>query len=203
MAVKSGSPSHRQRQALATRAQIGDAARALFASCGYVSTTITAISEAADIPVPTIYSAMGSKAKILEDIAWRLAGTMDIDRSHEEALEHPGPVEGLRLALAIQRRQYELMYDVIDVYQEAARTDPDIAQSAQVIRGNRERAFRRHMEAIRPHLKEGVSVSHAVDVYLALVLPEIYRTLVLERGWSPDRYQQWMGDQLINNVLAD
>jgi AcrR family transcriptional regulator len=195
-------PGHRQRQALATRQQIGRAARELFASHGYVATTIVAISEAADIPVPTIYSAMGTKAKILEDIAWQLAATMDIDRHHEAARHHPDPAQGLRMAIGIQRRQYELMYDVIDVYQQAARTDPDIARSAQVVLANRERAFRQHLEAIRQHLAPTMTVARALDVYVAMVLPEIWRTLVLERRWQPARYEEWIADQLIDQLLA-
>jgi len=202
MVVKRDTLSHRQRQALATREQIATAARTLFAANGYVSTTISAISEAADIPVPTIYSAMTSKPKILEDIAWRLTGTMDVDRHHEEALRHPDPTEGLRLAIAIQRRQYEQMYDVIDVFQEAARTDPDIARSAKTILSNRERAFRRHLEAIRSHLVPGMTVQRGLDIYLAMVLPEIWRTLVIERGWSPLQYQEWVTGRLADDLLG-
>lgn len=194
-------PGHRQRQALATRQQIARAARTLFARNGYVATTIVAISEAADIPVPTIYSAMGTKARILEDIAWQLAATMDIDRHHEAARRHSDPAKGLRMAIAIQRRQYELMYDVIDVYQQAARSDPDIARSADTILANRERAFRRHLEAIRPHLGPRMTVPRALDIYVAMVLPEIWRTLVLERGWPPGRYEKWIADQLVEQLL--
>ena len=59
MDVKTG-PTHRQRQAAATRRQIAAAARQLFAERGYVATTIAAISERADIPVQTVYSAIGT-----------------------------------------------------------------------------------------------------------------------------------------------
>jgi hypothetical protein len=49
--------------------------------------------------------AFGTKAKILQAIAWGVAATLDLDRSHEQALAHPDPAQGLRLAAAIQRRQ--------------------------------------------------------------------------------------------------
>jgi Bacterial regulatory proteins, tetR family len=102
---------------MATKEQIAGAARGLFAAEGYVATTIAAIADAADIPAPTIYSAFGTKAKILQAIAWGLTMTLDVDRGHDEALAQPDPTEGLRLAAKIQRRQFELMYDVIAVYQ--------------------------------------------------------------------------------------
>jgi AcrR family transcriptional regulator len=186
---------------MATKTQIASAARALFAGQGYVGTTIAAIAEAADIPAPTIYSAFGGKAAILRAIAWGVTDTLDIDRAHQEALAQPNPRDGLRKAANIQRRQFEQMYDVIDIYQEAARTDPDIAQDMRTIAANRERAFRRHVESIAPHLAPGVSVDDGVAVYLTLVLPEVYRTLVIERGWTTDRYENWLAIALITQLL--
>jgi hypothetical protein len=120
---------------------------------------------------------------------------------HEEALAQSDPAQGLRLAARLQRRQYELMYDVIAVYQEAARTDSDIAHYLQKIMGKRERAFRRYIEAITAHLAPGVNVSRGVDIYVTLVLPEIYRTLVLERRWTNDQYETWLADTLIHQLL--
>jgi AcrR family transcriptional regulator len=187
---------------MATKAQIASAARALFAAQGYVGTTIASIAEAADIPAPTIYSAFGGKAAILKAIAWDVAGTLDIDRAHERALAQPDPRDGLRTAANIQRRQFEQMYDVIDIYQEAARTDPDIARDLQTIAANRERAFRRHIEAIAPQLTPSLSVDEGVTIYLALVLPEVYRTLVIEGGWAADRYEDWLAGALITQLLA-
>ena len=201
MVVKKEGPTHRQRQAMATKAQIAAAARALFAAQGYIGTTIAAIAEAADIPAPTIYSAFGNKAAILQAIAWGVAETLDIDRAHDDALAQPEPREGLRMAAHIQRRQFEQMYDVIDIYQEAARTDPEIARDTQTIAANRERAFRRHLDAIAAHLAPGVTVDDGVDVYLALVLPEVYRTFVIERGWTADRYENWLAGALTTQLL--
>jgi AcrR family transcriptional regulator len=186
---------------MATKQQIASAARGLFAANGYAGATITAIAAAAGIPAPTIYSAFGTKARILQAIARDVTSTLDVDRSHDAALAEPDPARGLRLAANIQRRQFEHMYDVIVIYAEAARTDPDIARDLQTIMANRDRSFRRHVEAIAAHLAPGVSVSDAVDIYIMLVLPEIYRTLVLERGWTADQYENWLAGTLIRQLL--
>lgn len=193
--------SHRQRQALATRAQIAAAARTLFAGRGYVATTISAIAEAADIPAPTIYSAFGSKANILREIADQLVSTLDVNRAHELARADPDAARGLRAAAAIQRRQYELMYDVIEVYLEAAKTDPEIAVAANRIAANREEAFFQHIAAVADRLG-AVTVDDGLSVYLALVLPEVWGTLVAERGWPPDKYEAWLGDSLVATLLS-
>jgi AcrR family transcriptional regulator len=199
--VKRPSLTHRQRQALATREQIAQAARALFAERGYVATTIAAIAEAADIPAPTIYSAFGTKARVLEEIARLTIAPLDVDNQHLEARANPDPAAGLRMVANLQRRQFEVMFDVIAIYQEAARTDPDIAQALRTIMANRERGFRQHIESIAAYLVPGLTVADGVDLYITLVLPEVYRTLVLERGWSADRYEKWLADLLINLLL--
>ena len=137
--------------------------RGLFAERGYVPTTIAAIAESADIPSPTIYSAFGGKATILQHLAHLVVGELEVDRVHDDAIAHPDPAAGLRMAAGLQRRQFEVMYDVIAIYQEAARVDTEIARAQQVILANRERAFRRHLTAIARHLTPRVTVEQAVE----------------------------------------
>ncbi|NUP47819.1 MAG: TetR/AcrR family transcriptional regulator [Catenulispora sp.] len=202
MAVKREGPTHRQRQALATKEQIAAAGRALFAERGYVATTITAISEAADIPVPTIYSAFGNKAAILKDIVRRAVAPLDVKAQHEQAMADPDPERGLRRAAQMQREQFEAMYDVMMVTLEAVRTDPEIAAMLAEIMASRERDFRKHVEALAPHLSPGTTVDECLDVYITLLLPEIYQSLVLDRGWTPGRYEKWLGDSLVSELLG-
>ncbi|ACU74620.1 transcriptional regulator, TetR family [Catenulispora acidiphila DSM 44928] len=202
MVVKREGPTHRQRQALATKEQIAAAGRKLFAERGYVATTITAISEAADIPVPTIYSAFGNKAAILKDITQRAVAPLDVKGRYEQVVADPDPVSGLRRAAQMQREQFETMYDVMTVTMEAVRTDPEIAEMLRGIMASRERAYRAHLETVAAHLAPAMTVDEGVDVYVTLVLPEIYHSLVVERGWSPDRYETWLGDNLIRQLLG-
>lgn len=64
--------SHRQRQALATRQIILEAARKLFIGQGYGGTTIEAISAEAGVAVSTVYATYKNKRGILKAIreAW-------------------------------------------------------------------------------------------------------------------------------------
>jgi AcrR family transcriptional regulator len=179
---------------------VAAAARKLFADQGYVSTTIAAIATEADIPAPTIYSAFHTKASILWWISQDAVSALDVDEVHEAARAHPDPAAGLRMAAGLQRRQYEIMLDVVLIHLEAARTDPEIAEINARILGNRERAFRAHLSAISTHLRG--SVDDALDVYITLVQPEVYRSLVAERRWTPSRYEQWLGDVLVRECLA-
>ena len=201
MAVKGRIGGHRQRQAEATRQQIAHAARGLFAERGYLATTITAIADAADIPAPTIYSAFGSKGRILEKIThdWMdEARTVSIARA---SLAEPDPAQQLRMFAELNRRQLEVGSDVIAIYQEAARSDPQMAETLRKILASREAEINRLVDVLRPCLKPAVTVTSALDVCLACTVPEIYRTLVVERRWTPEQYETWLGNLLVDQLL--
>jgi hypothetical protein len=34
------------------------------------------------------------------------------------------------------------------------------------------------------------------------VLPEVYRTLVVESGWTAEKYEIWLGDSTVRGLLG-
>jgi AcrR family transcriptional regulator len=174
----------------------------LFADQGYSATSIEAISEAAEIPVPTIYSAFGNKPAILEEVRrlW-IAGT-DVENLHRQALATPELRTRLRLAASWTRRQFELGYEVIAMYQEAARADRRVAAVWRQVMSRREAAVNELLGSLTGRLRPGLKVAEALDLYIAWTLPEVYRTLVLERGWSPKTYENWLAELLIREFLV-
>jgi AcrR family transcriptional regulator len=202
VAVKKQAITHRQRQAQGTRVAVAVAARRLFAERGYIATTIEAISDAALIPVPTIYSAFGNKPAILEAVRLHWIAETDVEKLHRQALLAPDAQRRLRLAAHWTRRQFELGYDVIAIYQEAARADPRVAVVWQQVMSFREARVRELLGVMSGRLRLGLTIRQALDLYVSWTLPEIYRTLVLERGWSPNRYESWLAELLIREFLA-
>jgi AcrR family transcriptional regulator len=203
VAVKKQLISHRQRQAQATREAVAGAARRLFMEQGYIATTIEAISEAAEIPVPTIYSAFGNKPAILEEARRLWIAETDVENLHRRALATPEVQKRLRLAAHWTRRQFELGYDLISIYQEAARADPRVAAIWRQVMLRREAAVSELLESLRGRLRSGLKLRLALDLYVSWTLPEVYRTLVLERGWSPNRYENWLAELLIRELLGE
>jgi AcrR family transcriptional regulator len=203
MAVKEQAITHRQRQAQATRAAVAGAARRLFAEHGYIATTVEAISDAAEIPVPTIYSAFGNKPAILEEVRRSWIAETHVERLHRQALLAPDVRRRLRLAAHWTRRQFELGYDVIAIYQEAARADPRVATVWRQVMSFREAAVSDLLESLSGHLRPPLTLTQAIDLYVAWTLPDVYRTLVLERSWSPNRYERWLGELLARELLSD
>jgi len=202
VAVK-GSSGHRQRQAEATKREVARVARALFAEHGYVATTISTISAEADIPVQTIYSAFGSKAKILDKITelW-MSETQTTSRA-AAYLQEPDPARRLRMLAELNRRQMQAGSDVVAIYQEAAASDPQMAETLRNVLAAREREIRKLIDALAPRLRSDLTVDSALDLTLALTLPELFHLLVVERGWSHIRYETWLANTLVSQLLQD
>jgi AcrR family transcriptional regulator len=202
VAVK-GSPGHRQRQAEATKQEVARVARALFAEHGYVATTISSISSEAGIPVQTIYSAFGSKARILDKITELWMGESQTTTRAAAYLDEPDPAQRLRMLAELNRRQMQVGSDVVAIYQEAAASDPAMAETLRNVLAAREREVRKLIDALAPRLRPDLTVDSALDLTLALTLPELFHLLVAERGWGPGRYETWLADTLVSQLLAD
>jgi hypothetical protein len=50
---------------------------------------------------------------------------------------------------------------------------------------------------LRPELRE----RDAADIIHALLSPEMYRLLVLDRGWKTERYERWLTELLGSQLL--
>lgn len=195
--------SYRQLQARATRERIANAARGLFRERGYVATTIEAIAEAAGVAVATVYSALGSKKAVLEEIRRLWIEESEVRSLLEEALALPDLGRRLELAARWHRQQLQHGHDVIQIYQQAARVDPDIAELWVTLLKGRANEKRRFVEALADGLKPGLNVKTATDIYVALEGLEIYEELVLLRGWAPERYERWLAETLKQQLLAN
>jgi AcrR family transcriptional regulator len=196
------------RTRLARRAVV-EAARVLFLERGYTATTIEAISDSSDVPPATVYRLFSSKLGILKallDVS--IAGDEEAvplqDRPHARALfADPDPRSQLSGFAGITGGIMSRAEPVYRILVSAAGSDPDAAellaeQARQRDQGQQQiaRSLAR-AGALRPGLRE----RDAADIIHALMSPEVYRLLVGDRDWHPDRYRQWLTDTLIGQLL--
>jgi hypothetical protein len=50
-------------------------------------------------------------------------------------------------------------------------------------------------------LRTGLRARDAGDVIHALASPELYHLLVIDRAWSPERYERWLAQALAGQLL--
>lgn len=203
------SPRRRQ-QALQTRGAILDAAQELFTDRGYTATAMPAIADRAGVALKTVYLAFGTKAGVLHAL-WdvRVGGDDEpipvVDRAwYRQLLQADDPHGLLRRAAGQSRQTKDRAGDVMRVVRHAALTDPAIADLWQRI----ETEFRTVLHGFAQRLEElgaltaGVDVTAATDILWTLNHPDTWYLLVHRCGWTADRYEQWVGDTLLAQLLA-
>jgi AcrR family transcriptional regulator len=196
------------RTRLARRAVV-EAARTLFVDRGYGATTIEAVSEQSDVPQATVYRLFSSKLGILKalldiSIAGDDRALPVLDRPEVAAsFAEPDPEELLagfaRISVAINQRSgqiYQIMASAASSEPEAANLLGQYTQQRQHGQGQIARALAR-AGALRAELRE----RGAADIIHVLMSPEVYRLFVTNRGWSPARYEQWLKDALVQQLL--
>jgi AcrR family transcriptional regulator len=192
--------NYRQVQAAATRDRIAEAARRLFGTAGYGSTSIEAIAAEAGVAVRTVYSAFGAKREILSLICERW---LEEGRARERASEvfaEPDPVRRLRMAAGWLRGLYEAGFDVVMIFEAATDESPETRALLRSKLAGRNEVMDAMIASLEGHLR--VPVAEAQAVYRALAAPGVYRELVEESGWSPDAFERWVGDTLERQLMA-
>ena len=202
---KSGRGQARTR--LARRAVV-DAARTLFLERGYVATTIEAISEHSDVPPATVYRLFSSKLGILKALLDTSIAGDDQPLAVQERPDvaslftEPDPHELLAGLAGVTTAINQRTNDVYRVLVSAAGSDPAAAELLGEIRQQRDQGQGRIARSLsRAHaLKPGLRERDAADLIHALMSPEVYRLLVGDRGWTPERYQQWLATTLTQQL---
>jgi AcrR family transcriptional regulator len=194
--------THRQRQALATRQLIVDAACELFLVQGYIPTTIEAISAKAGVAVSTVYAVFRNKRGILQAIRERWhqeSGQRDIYR---QAMEQLDSKRRLELAAYATRRQWETSGAMMTIYQAAAAVDPDAAAELSTALQGRRTFLTQFIGDMAGQLRPDLSPARAVALFYALTQPTIYQELVAVDGWSPEEYEVWSAATLQLQLLS-
>ena len=186
------------------------AARALFLQRGYAATTMEAISEAADVPSATVYRLFSSKLGILRallDVS--IAGDDQAaslqDRAGTRVLfADTDPVRQLSGFAGICRQINARSAPVYRILLSASGADPEAAALlAEYTRQRQEGQGQIASSLARPGaLRPELTERDAADIIHALMSPEVYRLLVDERAWPPGRYERWLKDILIDQLLA-
>jgi AcrR family transcriptional regulator len=192
------------------RAAVVEAARRLFLERGYGATTVEAISELADVPPATVYRLFSSKHGILKallDVS--IVGDDEnvplADRAQVRTLlAEPDPRRQLAGFVAITAQVNAGVAPLYRVLVSAAGSDVDAAALLDALSRQRHQGQRLIARSLARAgaLRPGVRERDAADIIHALLSPELYGLLVIDRGWKVERYQPWLADTLIGQLLA-
>lgn len=196
-------PNRRQQHAAATRREILQAARGLFATRGYRATRIADIAVAAGVSVQTIYDRVGSKKALVTALNDLIDEEGDVGELASTIGTSDDPLAVLSVSPAICRRILERCGDIVRASLTATAAEPDLAELLSEGR-RRHRAgassTAHRLEALRA-LRIGIAVDHAADTIAALTDPAFGVLLLDDYGWSFDKFEAWANHTLRMAVL--
>jgi AcrR family transcriptional regulator len=172
----------------------------VFAARGYSAATIADVAGTAGVAIPTVYKLYGNKRTLMSAIADSWEQQFVPDRDAEEVPSDP--VAALAFWAGFVRRQWETGLDIALIYAGAVASEPEIRKELQPRVDARERMIRTVSERLEPVLSDGLTVEDAHAIISALTLPEVYRDLVRDRGWTPERFQDWLERTLAVQLIS-
>jgi AcrR family transcriptional regulator len=206
-----GAGTVREEQARRTRRRVVDAGRRLFVAHGYPGTTLAAVAAEAGVSVQTIYNAVGGKAALLKEVYDTTLAGDDAPVPMAERPEFRAVTEApdARACLAayahLGRLLGERLAGLLPVLVAgAAAGDPDLGTFVEVVEGQRATGttgVARHV-AHRFGLRDGLDVDEAAAVLWVLTAPEVVTRLVTRRGWTWDRYEEWLAAAMADALVG-
>jgi AcrR family transcriptional regulator len=194
----------RQRQADDTRRRIIEVTRRLLQSEGYDGMTIEAIAQRAEVSAQSVYAIFGSKTGILTELLDQSTFGNEYEEAVRQALSAKDAETRLRLAARIARQIHEPLSAAFDLLRGAGVVAPELAKLEQQRESLRYERQERMIISLRDagRLPQGLNYATARDIFWMLTGRDVYRMLVRERGWSPQKYQDWLADTLVRSLLT-
>lgn len=199
----------RQAAARETRRLITATATRLFIERGYTATSMRDIAATAEVAEKTLYLTFGSKADLLRAVADQAIAGDDEPvpvaerRWFKDILAASDSRQVLQEWAGHQEQVFRRLSDLIETVRAAANSDPEIAA---LYREKRDELITdaRHIAtalAARGDLRGNLTVTEAADHLNAITGPELHRVLVIDCGWTPERYRAWTRRNLEHYLL--
>jgi AcrR family transcriptional regulator len=195
----------RSRSAEATKTRVLDAAKELFTNQGIDGVTIARIAETAGVAAATVYALFKSKEGILR----ALMRASLFGQKFQDALALlegvTDPVSLIALTAHVARAIYESESAELGLFRGASAFSPALRKMEQEFETTRFEMQEKRVDHLfaKAKQREGLRLDEARRILWMYTSREIYRMLVHEGGWTPDRYQQWLSETLVRALVDD
>jgi AcrR family transcriptional regulator len=192
--------TRRRAQAAENRERVLEVARRLFVEQGFAGTSIAQIAAAAGVSAPTVFAGFGSKVNLLKEaVDTAIVGdTAAVPLADRPAFQR---IVDSRTAEDVVRRYAELSAEVsaragpiAAVVYAAADSDPQLADLARTYDQQRLAGCTTIAKLVADRLgtSDPDRLEYLRDTVWALFSWQLYALLVIQRGWSVERYADWI-----------
>jgi AcrR family transcriptional regulator len=201
--------SRRKAQANQTRILIVESARKLFSERGYTGATIDAIAQEAGVATETVYAAFGNKREILSKL---IDVSIVGDDRPIPLMQREGPLSVLQEENPYRQIEFfahdiqeimKRMAPIFEIMRIAAKTEAEIADMLQQILKSRYHGMEKFIQYLSANitLQEDLTLAEAAETVWAITSAELYTLLTIDRGWSGEKYEQWLANTLKKLLL--
>lgn len=193
--------SGRRDEARARRRSVVEVARRLFLERGYAETSVAEIARVAGVSPQTVYGSFDGKAGLLAAVVYQSAGGDDdevalIDRPDVQAMAEPAdPAERVAHAARLSREINERVGALLHLVESVSGADPAVGRLHAEVVAN----MRADARAVTDGAFAGLGGPDRAEVAEQIRLVGGHRpwqALVVEGGWSPERYEAWVRDAM-------
>ena len=183
-------------------ALVCEAAYWLFATKGYLATSIEDIAAEAGVARPTVFTAVGPKPVILrtvvdEALAGDDAPVPIAERPWwREAIEEPDPVRSIQLYARNMCRISGRAGLVLRALETAASIDADAAKVWARIQRQRRLGLNEFAVSLAQKTYALRCDEDTITDTIWMLAPDAYLRLVHDAGWTVERFQTWLADLL-------
>ena len=165
--------------------------------------TIEAIARRAEVSAQSVYAIFKSKTGILTELLDQSTFGPEYEEAVQRALSTNDPETRLRLAAPIARQIHDAQSVTFDLLRGAGVVAPELAKLEQHRESLRYERQERMIISLRDarRLRTDLDYTTARDIFWMLTGRDIYRMLVRERGWSSQKYQDWLANTLVCSLL--
>jgi AcrR family transcriptional regulator len=163
---------------------------------------MSAIASAAGTSIDTVYELVGRKPVLLRElIEQALSGTdhavVGEERSHVIAMRaETDPAVKLAIYAQAITETHRRLAPLFLALHDASSTEVEARGVWEEISRRRAANMRKLALDLRStgRLRSDLTDADVADIIWATNSPEVYVLLTHDRGWSPDRYQDWLAD---------
>lgn len=196
---------NRNAQAAQTRWRILEMAGRLFQTEGFEGVTIEKLALAAEVSAPTVYSLFQSKRGVLLALMDEALPNEEFNALVNEGKQEKSPKKRMMVTAKLARRLYDSERALISLFQGAAVLAPEFKEQQKE---REDRRYLRQEEFVKTLMQEkalltNLNFAQARDLFWTFTGRDIYRMLVIERGWTSEEYEKWLSQTLITQLLKD
>ena len=193
--------SGRARQAQENRDRISRVAHDLFVEHGYGNTTIAGVAKAAGVSQETVYKAFGNKATLLRS-AWFVMMRGDgeettlYDRPQtQHVLERPDLAERIDGFARLTTERNRRIGPLLRAVEGAAATEPGAREMLDTWKARLIDVATKFAHAAAETEQLAIPEEECRDITYAMLDGALWHRFVVERGWTDERYAEWLSTQ--------